>query len=160
MNQNIQAILLKVVLELKKLKWLPGKDWEITLKSEGHVPLVKQITVYGAMDDNEWKDTIDTHIELKIESDDQITYFPEYTIYANIMIDGGSSKDIVYKMDADVAFTDKELGDTRKIDQCAKRINRSVEDHIEEEYSDYIDNNADEIEQYKQGGWQEPEYRL
>ena len=154
MNQNIQAILLKVVLELKKMQWVAGKDWEITLKSEGHVPLVKQISVNGSMDDEEWRDDVETHLQLKLDSDDQITYFPDYTIYANIMIDGGTSKDIAYKMDADVAFTEKEIRDDRKIEQCAKRINRLVEDHIEQEYASYIDNNAEEIKWYKQSGTQ------
>jgi hypothetical protein len=152
MNQNIQAILLKVVLELKKLSWVPGQDWEITLKSEGHVPLLKQVPVHGSMEDDEWRDDVETHMDLKMDSDDQITYFPDYTIYANIIISGGTSKDIVYKMDADVAFTEKEIKDDRKITECAKRINRLVDDHIEQEYVSYIDNNAEEIKWYKQSG--------
>ena len=153
MNEKIQAILLKIVLELKKDKWAVSPDWEITLKGEGHVPLSKSIQVDGNLDDEEWQDEVDTIIDLKLESDDELTYFPEYTIYANIFIQGGSSKDIAYKLDADVAFTERDLRDDRKAALAAKKITRFVSDHISTEYSDYIDQNAQEIRNYKQGGW-------
>lgn len=156
MNQNIQAILLKVVLELKKLQWITDNAWEITLKSEDHVPLVKQVPVQGTLEDEEgWRDDIETHISLKLVSQDEITYFPEYTIYANITIPGGNIKDIVYKMEADVAFTKEDLKNDRKAGQCANRINRLVCDHIEQEYSNYLDNNSEEIKFYKQNGTQQ-----
>lgn len=150
MNQSIQAILLKVIVELKKRKWTPGKEWEITLKSEGHVPLIKHISVSGAMDDDEWRDDIDTNIMLKLVTDDNITYFPECTIYANIVIDGGSSKDIVYRAEIDVAFTDADINDSRKIVECASRIDRFIEEYVQQQYSDYMDNNYQDIQNYKQ----------
>lgn len=153
MNERIQAILLKIVVELKKMRWKAVPDWEITLKSEGHVSMVKSIGVEGSMGDEEWRDEVETYIDLKLSSDDEITYFPDYTVYGNIFIDGGSSKDIAYKMDADVAFTERDLGDDAKISIAAKKIDRLVENHIEQEYGDYIDMNAQEIKAYKQGGW-------
>lgn len=153
MNEKIQAILLKIVVELKKLRWSPVADWEITLKSEGHVSLTKQVGVEGSMGDEEWRDEVETFMDLKLASDDEITYFPDYTVYGSIHIDGGAIKDIAYKMDADVAFTERDLGDDAKIALSAKKINRLVENHIEQEYGDYVDMNAQEIKYYKQGGW-------
>lgn len=134
------------------MKWSAGEDWEITLKSEGHVPLVKQVSVMGSMDDEEWQDDVETHIDLKLASDDDITFFPEYTIYAEIFIEGGSNKDVVYKLDADVAFTEKDILDERKAKLAAQRIDRLVEGHMEQEYADYVDNNAEEIRYHKQHG--------
>lgn len=153
MNERIQAILLKIVVELKKMRWKPVPDWEITLKSEGHVSLTKAIGVEGNLGDEEWRDEVETFIDLKLASDDEITYFPDYTVYGSIHIEGGVMKDIAYKMDADVAFTERDLGDDAKTNLAAKKIDRLVENHIESEYSDYIDMNAQEITYYKQGGW-------
>jgi hypothetical protein len=114
--------------------------------------LLKQVTVHGSIDDEEWRDNVETHIELTLRSDDEITYFPEFTIYANILINGGTSKDVVYKLEADVAFTNNDLKDDRKIGHCATKINRLVDDHIEQEFSKYINDNAEAIKWYKQSG--------
>lgn len=152
MNEKIQAILLKIVIQLKKMRWKPVQDWEITLKSEGHVSLQKLVGVEGNLGDEEWRDEVDTFVDLKLASDDEITYFPDYTVYANIFIEGGSSKDIAYKMDADVAFTERDLTDDEKILLAAKKIDRLIENHIESEYSDYIDMNGQEIQYHKTHG--------
>jgi len=153
MNEKIQAILLKIIVELKKLRWAPAKDWEITFQGEGHVPLIKQIVVRGSLGDDEWRDEIETYIHLKLRSDDEITYFPEYSIYGSILIQGGNSKDIAFKMDADVAITDGDLNDNIKLIKAAARIDRLVEDHVEAEYNDYVADNGEQIKAYKQGGW-------
>jgi len=153
MNEKIQAILLKIVLGMKKEHWAVAPDWEVTLKSEGHVPLSKSIRVQGNFNDDEWSDSIETTIDLRLTSTDELTYFPEYTIYASILIQGGQIHDIAYKLDADVAFTDQDVRDEEKATASAKKISRLVEDHIESEYSDYVDQNAQDIQAYEQGGW-------
>jgi hypothetical protein len=153
MNEKIQAILLKIVLDLKKLKWSAGPDWEITLKSEGHIPLVKKVLVDNTMSDNKFRDEIDTMIDLTLITDDQITYFPNFTIYGSILIDGGPSKDIAVKQDVDVAFTDKDFQNAAKIVSASKKVNNMVESYIENEYDNYIDTNSKAINAYKQGGW-------
>lgn len=153
MTEQMQAILLKVILTLKRDQWAVADDWELTLKSEGHVPLSKHITVEGNLDDEEWNDQVDVSIDLKMASDDELTYFPEYTIYANILIAGGESKDIAYKTSVDVAFTANDIKDDSKSTLAARKISRSVEEHIETEYSDYVDQNAQAIKDYKAGGY-------
>lgn len=153
MNEKIQAILLKIVIDLKKLGWITSPDWQITLKSEGHIPLVKSIDVTGNMDDDEWTDQVETTIDLSLGSDDEITYFPAYTIYATIYMKGGEGHDIASTLDADVAFTAHDLKDDKKASLSAKKISNIVEEHIATEYSDYIDKNAASIKAYKQGGW-------
>jgi hypothetical protein len=153
MNDKIKSILVKIALELKKSRWKVGQDPELTLASEGNIPLVKMITVDGAFNDDEWKDNVETHIELKIESDDQITFFPTFTIYASIFIDGGSSKDIIYKLDADANFIEKDYNDSVKITDAANKINRVTETYIEDQYTYYVNENGPEIEAYKNGGW-------
>jgi hypothetical protein len=154
MNEKTQAILLKIVIGLKRLKWTAGQDWEITLKGEGHVPLVRHIEVEGNMDNEKWKDNVETMIHLKLSSDDEITYFPEYTVYANIFIRGAENKDVVFKMDVDVAFTKEDVKADDKFALASRKINGLVEDSIENEYRDYIDANAKNIKAYRQGGWQ------
>jgi hypothetical protein len=153
MNDKIQAILLKIILEMKKENWSVAPDWEVTLKGEGHVPLSKRVRVQGNLDDDEWSDDIETTIDLKLGSEDELTYFPEYTVYASIFIEGGGIEDIAYKMNASVAFTEHDVRDDAKAASAAKRITRLVEDHVEAAYSDYIDENGSAITDYKNGGW-------
>lgn len=157
MNEKIQAILLKIVVELKKDNWKVAPDWELTLKSEGHVPMSKNIRVHGSMDDEEWTDDIDTTIDLKLASDDEITYFPEYTVYAHMYLQNVQGKDIAIKMDADVAFTNHDLADQKKISLAAKKISQFTEDHIEHEYGDYVSQSSEELQNYKLGGV-DPDY--
>jgi hypothetical protein len=151
MNEKIQAILLKMSIELKKLQWKPAPDWELTLKGEGHVPLIKSISVKGIWNDKEWRDKVEVYIDLRIVSDDEITYFPTFTIYGTIAIEGAPSKDIAIKLDSDVAFTDKDTRNEKEIGIAARKIDRMVENHIEAEYGDYIDKNLNKIKAYKQG---------
>jgi len=153
MNEKIQAILLKVVIELKKLQWSAAPDWEVTLKGEGHVPMIKNVSVEGSIGDEEFQDTVETAMDLKLVSDDQITYFPDYTVFGQILIPGGPNEDIAYKMDADVAFTDADISNERKIKEAAIKINRLVDSHIQTEFTDYVGDNHQDIEYYKKEGW-------
>jgi hypothetical protein len=152
MNDKIQAILLKLVLELKKLRWKVSQDWELILKSEGHVTMTKHVNVQGSLGDDQWDDQIDTSIDLKLGTSDEVTYFPEFNVTAEIYLEGGTIKDVVYNSDNDTAFTDNDLNDTAKIAIAAKGITRSVEDHIEHEYDEYLMNNGDEIQYQKHHG--------
>jgi hypothetical protein len=152
MNEKIQAVLLKLTLELKKFKWSAGADWQITLKGEGHVPMVKMVPVEGSMGDEEWNDHIEIAMDLKLDSNDELTYFPDYTIFGQIFIDGGSNEDIAYKMDADVAFTAEDFQNERKVKEAASKINRLIDDHVQNQYSKYIDDNTENIQYYKSSG--------
>lgn len=152
MNEKIQAILLKIVLELKKDGWEVDQNWQITLKSEGHVPLAKTIPVDASFEGDEWSANVDTTIDLRLKSSDELTYFPNYTIYATISLEEIPSKDIAYQLDADVAFTDKDVRDDSKSVSAAKKISRLVQDHIRSEYDDYVNQNGEKIKNYKHGG--------
>ncbi len=149
MNQKITAILLGLTVALKRVGWAAGKDWEITLKGEGHVPLIKRIQVQGALGGEKWSDSIETYIDLKLVSDDEITYFPDYTIYAHIALEGVEPKDLAYKMGGAVAFTEKDVRKGNKISDAAKKINRLIEVHINNEYQDYLDVNEKQVKVYK-----------
>jgi len=152
MNIKIQAILIKTARELVKLGWSPDSDYEITVKSEGQVPLTKQIGVEGILEDETWQDHVETNIHLKLSSDDELTYFPSYTVYASIRLEGVPPKDIAYGLDADVAFTEKDARDDAKISMAGKKIDRMVQNYIEQQFGDYVDMNAAQIINYKQGG--------
>jgi len=153
MNDKIQAILLRVVLELKKRHWSAAPEWEITLKSEGYIPLVKQIQVDGSLDGRDWKDVVETTLHLKFSSRDQITFFPEYSIYASMLLAGGENKDIMYDQDVDVALTEKDIKDDNKIKITANKIDQQSGDYINEEYNEYVLSNSENIKMYNRGGW-------
>jgi hypothetical protein len=152
MNEKIQAILLKIILELKKLGWLAAPDWEITLHSEKKIPLVRSIPVEGSMNNEMWNDVIEITLELELKSDDNITYIPNLFIYGQIFIDGGTSEDIAYTMPLSVALTEDDFEDERKIKDAASKINKFVEEYSQGEYTDYIDANQQNIDYYNKGG--------
>lgn len=150
MNDKIKSVLVKIVIELKKYGWTLGEDYEISLKSEGHIPLNKHIDVDGSLGDEEWQDSLDVIIYLKLDTSDQITYYPDFIISGEMYIQGGNIKDINYKMDADVGFMEKDFQDDSKIQLAARKINNYVETQVQEEYYSYVDANASDIEHYKQ----------
>lgn len=151
MNEKMQAILLGIVINLKKLGWSPGPDWEITLKSEGHVPMIKRITVQGSVEDDEWNDVVETFINFKLDSRDDITYFPYCTVYTNISVLGLEVKDVVHELGIDVAFTDKDVKNTRNIKNAASRTNDLIEEYIRQEYATYVDMHAQQIKLHNMG---------
>jgi hypothetical protein len=149
---------MKIILELKKLGWKAEPDWRIALKVENHVPLVKQIEVTNDTNKQSWNDQIETHIDLRLSTPDKITYFPEYEISANIFIEGGDIKDVLYTADAGVAFIDKDFQNKSKITLAAKKIDSTTRDQIESEYSNYLSSAATAIQQYRQGGWKADDF--
>ena len=151
MNEKIQAILLRIIIDLKSLGWAAAPDWEITLKSEGHLPMIKNIPVENNIGELEIKDDVQTYVDLKLKSEDEITYFPEYNIYATIFIEGAGGKDVVHKMDADVAFTEKDVKDKGKTSLAAKKISRLVETQISQEFEEFINSHQQDITMAKQG---------
>lgn len=151
MNQKAEAILLQIVRALEKNEWTPGKDWKLTLKTDGHIPLIRSIVAEASMDGDKWKDQIEAYITLKISSEDDWTYFPEFTLYAQIAIGSIPSKDVAYKMIGNEAFMEKDIQDTKKFISAAREINRMVEAHINEVYQDYVDENDELVRFYKQG---------
>jgi hypothetical protein len=159
MNDKIKAILLKIAKELQKHGWNSNKEMDITFKSEGSIMLSRSVPVKGSLNDQEWNENIQTELALKIGSDDQITWFPEYTIISEIYMRGGNIKDINYQMDIDVGFLEKDARDQSKIVFAARKINQYVVAHMQEEYYDYLDSNATEIEYYNKNQGDEDEDR-
>jgi len=153
MNEKIKAILVKLASELKKLRWSLTPDFEVTLRSDNQIPMNKTIVVEGSIGDEKINSQIETWISLTMESDDQITFYPDYTVNGEMFVQGGIIKDINYKMDVDVGFFEADFKDDKKIQQAASKINRYVVDHIETEFREYLNTNASDIEQYKAGGW-------
>ena len=157
MSEKIQAILLKIIIELKKIGWSLSPDWDLTLKSEGHVPLVKPIKVQGSVEDEEWDDNVETLINLKLDSRDSITYFPSCNVYTSISVRGLETKDIVNELGIDVAFTEKDVNNRRSISNAVSRTNDLVEEYIRQEYNTYVDMNSQKIKLYNMGALMDDE---
>ena len=155
MNQKAQVILLQIVKILKENQWKTDSQWQLSLKVDGFVPLMRSIIADGRLDDDKWKDQVNTLIRLKMSTDDDITFFPEFSIYAQIALGEVPAKDIEYSMMGNTAFTEKDLKDEKKFKSAASEINRMVDDHINEVYQDYIDMNDELLKFYKQAPSQE-----
>lgn len=135
MNDKIKAILLQIAKNLKKAGWKLSPDGELSIQSEFSVPMVKLISVGSGNK----KHIVETYIVVKLESDDELTYFPSYSVYANIEVDRLPSKDVVEKMRVSVAFTEKDFKETRKANTAASKIDGMVQDTIDNEYYIYTD---------------------
>lgn len=153
MNSKNQILLLKVVLALKKIGWVAGPDWKITLKGEGHVPLNKEITVDGETQEESWEQPIAIAIDFKLNTEDEITFFPVYSIFGEIYIEGGRTKDINHELDADIAFSEQDIGNEKKFETAATKINGLIHSFVQSEFTEYIDANQTNINYYNQGGW-------
>jgi len=153
MNDKIKAIMLKLAMELKKSRWNLSPDSEITFKSEDQISMRKTIAVEGSIGEEEVKNEVDVWLSLTMDSDDQITFYPSYTINGEMFVQGGDIKDINQTMDVDVGFIESNFKDEQKIKTAAGKINRYVVDYVETEFREYLDANASSIGQYKGGGW-------
>ena len=151
MNQKAEAILLQIVKALKQNEWSTGENWQLTLKADGHIPLIRSVVANASMDGDKWKDQIQAYITLKVSTEDEWTYFPEFTLYAQIAIGSIPSKDVAYKMIGNEAFMEKDIKDAKKFISAAREIDRMVQNHINEVYQDYVDENDELVRFYKQG---------
>jgi hypothetical protein len=155
MNQKAQVILLQIIKALQQNKWTTDNQWQLSLKADGYVPLMRSVVVQGSLDGDKWQDQIYTIIRLKITTDDEITFFPEFSLYAQIAIGEIPAKDIEIQMMGNVAFTDKDMTDSKKFISAAREINRMVDNHLDESYQDYINVNEQFVKFYKQMNSQE-----
>lgn len=151
MNQKAEIILLQIVKALENNQWATGADWQLSLKADGFIPLSRTVIAQGSMDGDKWQDHIQVLIRLKVSSEDEITFFPEFSLYAQIAIGSIPAKEIDYKMIGNEAFTEKDLKDKKKANLAAREINRMVDSHINEVYQDYVDTNEELVRFYKQG---------
>jgi len=151
MSQKSEIILLQIVKALESIGWLVDSQWQLSLKADGFIPLMRSITTQGSLNDTEWSDEIHTLIRLKVTTEDEITFFPEFSLYAQIAVGSVPPQDIDYKMMGNQSFTDKDVKDTKKAATAAKEITRMVESHINEAYQDYLDKNEDLVTFHAQG---------
>jgi hypothetical protein len=151
MDKKVEGVMLQIAKKLEKDQgWMVDKDWALSLKSEGHITFVRSFMVHGSLDEDKWKDQIVVTIHLKLGTDDEWTYWPEFTIYAQIKIGDIKEDDIAYKMQSNVAFMPDDVKDEAKAGKAAREITRLVESHLSEVYQDYIEKNEEVVRFYKQ----------
>lgn len=151
MDKKIMGILLQIVKRLDKENgWMVDKDWELTYKSNGHISLVKTVEVEGQLDQAKWKEQVPTQVDLKMTSEDEWTYWPEFTIFAQVKIAAIDSEDIAYKMTSNVAYMADDVKDETKAGKAAREINQSVNGHIQKVYQQYVDKNKEAVRYYMQ----------
>jgi hypothetical protein len=56
-------------------------------------------------------------------------------------------------MDIDVAFTDQDIRNQKKISMTSRKIDDLTRNHLDQEFNEYIDMNAEAIIAYQQGGY-------
>jgi hypothetical protein len=152
-RKHITAGLMNVAKNMKSHGWNPARDWEITLKGELKFPLTKTIRVSAWAGDMQLSDDILTTVHLLMNDEIGRTFFPEGEVFASIHIDGGDIKDAEVKLPSNIALTRIEVGDNIKIAEAARRLDRSIVSFIQDQFDDYTQENAEQIQQYHQGEW-------
>jgi hypothetical protein len=125
MSKKSNVILLQVVKALESIGWKPDVQWQLSLKADGHIPLMHSVIAHGSLNDSEWTDDVQTLIRLRVTTDDEITFFTEFSVYAQIAIGSISSQEIDYQMMGNQAFTEKDVKDTKKAILAAKEIGKT-----------------------------------
>lgn len=158
MDKKIEGILLQIVKRLEKENgWMVDKDWALTYKTDGHIALIRTIEVEGQLDQTKWKDQVATAIHVKMTSEDEWTYWAEFTIYAQIKIASIDSEDIGYKMTSNVAFMAEHVKDETKASKAAREINTATQTHILKSYQAYVDKNKEAVKYFMQSVEQDGE---
>ncbi len=153
MDKKVEGILLQIVRKLENEGgWAADKDWAITFKGEGYITLVRQFVVHGSLDEDKWEEQLPVTIQLKLGTEDEWTYWPEFTIYAQINIGEIKDEDIAYKMQSNVAFVPDDVKDESKAVEAAREITNLVNGHVGEVYQDYVEKNEDVVRFYRQSG--------
>ena len=150
MNQHSTIMLLQLVKAMKTHGWASDSQWELSLKADGHVPLIRQVEVHAEMDDKKWKDQVSAMVNLRITTEDEITFFPSITVYAQIAIGSIPPEDIEYATAGNESFTEKDIKDHTKFKQAAAELTRIVDNYINEIYGNYVTKNDELIRFYNQ----------
>lgn len=158
MNKKIEGILLQIAKKLEKTEgWMVDKDWAVSLKADGYLTFVRTFMVRGSLDEDKWEDQIPVTIHLKLTSDDEWTYWPEFTVYAQVKLGDLKEDDIEYKMQSNVSFMSDDVKDEAKAAAAAKEITKFAGSHVEEVYQDYVEKNDELVRFYKQSKGEEGE---
>ncbi len=155
MNEKIEAILLQIAKKLKEDGWIIGKDVNVDIKVEGYISLVHEFVVEGSLGEAKWKDQLAVTIHFKLGTEDEVTYWPEFTIYAQISVAGVENikeENIEYPMQSNVSFTTNDARNEEKAAEAAREITRLVESHVQDSYYKYIERNEKVVRYYKEGG--------
>lgn len=158
---KLDSILVKVAAALQReQRWRLEANADVSFRSESKIPLTKSVKVVGTIGDKQFDHNVDVLVELTLGSDDQITWYPEYTIEGEIYLEGGPIKDLDCSLDADTSFSENDVNDFHKVSEAAQRINQYVENHVQHEFETYVNLNVDVIEDFKKTGRQEPEDKV
>lgn len=145
MNDNIKAILIKISKELLKLGWkLNRADTSNIEVFDGEISLFKN-----------YPHGIDSSagIELSIKSEDNINYYPVFKVDISVFVQGVGGHDETSTFDSNIVFKDNDVNNIEKILSTAKQIDSTVNSHVDDEYRDFKERNAAEINYYTKYGW-------
>lgn len=155
MNDKQKALLIKIAEILRdKFRWEMAADHEISLFGEGMIPMVKTIQVESSLDDKEISSDVICSLDLKLGSDDQITWYPDFTITGDFLVDGANPGDFTYSTNASTGFMEGDIEqDGNKFVRTASEINNIVDNYVQGEYHEYVMRNAEAISYYRKDGW-------
>lgn len=149
MNDKLKAVLMTLASELKQLRWNMESNFEIALTSEEKIEMVKAVNV----SDGQAANVVDVLLQVSLESDDQITFYPTITISGEMFLNGADIKDINQQTDIDVGFTEADAKNIAKVKDAAGKINRYAVDYVENEFNEYASASRSDVAYDSKDGW-------
>lgn len=149
MNDKLKAVLMTLASELKQLRWKMESNFEIALTNEVKIEMIKAVNV----SDGQAANVVDVLLQVSLESDDQITFYPTITISGEMFLNGADIKDINQQTDIDVGFTESDAKNIAKVKDAAGKINRYVVEYVENEFNEYASASRSDVAYDSEDGW-------
>jgi hypothetical protein len=157
LSEPLKAILLKVAMELKNLRWKSNSNTNEINVFQGHLEMFKNFIWQG---DGEVPDVeVDMSIDVGFSRNEQNNvYFIVYNTNYNLYVQNVGGSDKHHNTDIDVPFTEQDLNNVVKFKEAAKKINDQTIQLANNFAYEYSQESNNAHQNYKNnGGWKEPE---
>ena len=171
-----QIILYKLQLGLKKLGWSgpsssdDNLDKKLASIESGNnilLPMTVDVDVEAVAVNQKMKDTVTAYVTLYVVSDDNVTFYPEMDLIANLNIpnidadvqivrDHTSKNPQEGSISISIAFTEKNLKEDDLINRAIRLIDEYIKEYIQHQYIDFVEANENAIELAAIGANPEP----
>jgi hypothetical protein len=157
LSESLKAILLKIAIELKKLRWKPDTTANEIDVFQGHLGMFKNYFWEGNEDTPDV--SVDIIMDMHFEQNGQNNvHFLVYKTDYSLWVDGVGGSDRIDNGNIDIPFTEQDVNNVAKFIEVARKLNDQIIQKAEEVAYEYSQESSRRYQDYRdQKGWQEPE---
>lgn len=144
-------LLMALLKGLEKFEWRADPDAAVSAKADKTVRAYKSVPIKVKFE-KEWQDEVETTMDVALDTDDEITFFPKVVLFANLQIGAIPPEEIQYEVvtDAAISTLDLEGEAVENIAKSARQINTIICSYVNKAYYMYCEKNKDGIKFYQQ----------